>query len=393
MENVYIAAPCRTAVGSFGSSLKDIPAPMLGAAAIKGVLSRSGIDQKLIDQVFMGNVLQAGQGQNPARQAAFGALISEEIPALTINKVCGSGLTAASLAASLIRAGDAHCIVAGGMENMSRVPYYLPEMRYGGRLGNVSAVDGMIKDGLWDVYNDYHMGITAENIAETLNISREEQDAYALSSQQRASKAKAEGKFKDEIVPVEIPQKKGEPIIFCEDEYIRDDASPEQLAKLRPAFKKDGTVTAGNASGINDGAAAMLVVSEKIMKEQGLKPAARLVASATVGVSPALMGLGPVPAIKKLLEKVDMDINDIGLFEANEAFAVQSLGVVKQLGLPLEKVNVNGGAIAIGHPIGASGARIAVTLIHEMARRNVKYGIAAICMGGGMGEAVLFELV
>ncbi|MCL2409882.1 MAG: acetyl-CoA C-acetyltransferase [Oscillospiraceae bacterium] len=393
MENVYIVAPCRTAVGSFNGSLKDVPAPKLGAAAIKETLNRANIDPKLIDQVIMGNVLQAGLGQNPARQAAFAASIPESVPAFTLNKVCGSGLTAVSLAAALIRAGDAQCIVAGGMESMSGVPHYLPAMRDGARLGHANVVDGMIHDGLWDVYNDYHMGITAENIANVLEISREEQDLYALNSQQKASKAKSEGKFTGEIAPVEIPQKKGDPLIFCEDEYIRNDIAPEQLAKLRSAFKKDGTVTAGNASGINDGAAAMLVVSEQFMKEHNLNPVARFIAMATVGVDPTLMGLGPVAAVRTLLEKVGKTIGDIGLFEANEAFAVQALGVAKQLELPLEKVNVNGGAIAIGHPIGASGARIAVTLLHEMARRNETYGVATICMGGGMGEAVLFELV
>jgi len=393
MESIYIVAPCRTAVGSFNGSLKNISAPILGAAAIKETINRANINPKLIDQIIMGNVLQAGLGQNPARQAAFAASIPESVPALTLNKVCGSGLTAVSFAAALIRARDAECIVAGGMENMSAVPYYLPAMRDGARLGHTGAVDGMIKDGLWDVYNDYHMGITAENISDNLGISREEQDLYALSSQQKASKARLDGKFKEEIVPMNIIQKKGDTVVFCEDEYIRDDSSLEQLSKLRPAFKKDGTVTAGNASGINDGAAAMLVVSEKFMKEHNLSPIARFISAATVGVDPALMGLGPVPAVENLLKKVGKNIDEIGLFEANEAFAVQALGVSKQLKLPSEKVNVNGGAIAIGHPIGASGARITVTLLYEMARRNEKYGIATICMGGGMGEAVLFELV
>lgn len=392
MENVYIVSPCRTAVGSFNGALKDVPAPILGATAIKSTLARSGINPKFIDQVIMGNVLQAGLGQNPARQAAFGADIPEHVPSLTINKVCGSGLTSVSLAAALIRAGDAHCVIAGGMENMSAAPYYIPAMRSGARMGNSQAIDGMIKDGLWDAYNDYHMGITAENIADSLNISRNEQDNYALSSQQKAYNAKKEGKFKEEIVGVEIHQKKGEPIIFSEDEYIRDNMTVEQLVKLKPAFKKEGTVTPGNASGINDGAASMLLVSEKFMTEHELKPIARFVASATVGVNPALMGLGPVPAVKNLLKKVGMNIEDIGLIEANEAFAVQALGVMKQLQLDSDKVNVNGGAIAIGHPIGASGTRIAVTLLHEMVKRNEKYGIATICIGGGMGEAVLFEL-
>ena len=393
MKNVYIIAPCRTAVGSFQGSLKDLPAPKLGGVVIKEVLHRAGVKPELVDQVIMGNVLQAGQGQNPVRQAAFDALIPETVPAMTINKVCGSGLTAVSLAAALIKAGEAECIIAGGMESMSNTPYYLPALRDGARMGNAVAVDGMVHDGLWDVYNNYHMGITAENIAESLQISREAQDELALGSQQKAWEARKNGKFKDEIVPVEIPQRKGDPIVFCEDEYIREGASIESLQKLRPAFKKDGTVTAGNASGINDGSAAMLVVSEDFAEKHGLKCMARYVAGASVGVDPSVMGLGPVPTVKKLLEKTGMAISDIGLFEANEAFAVQALGVAKQLELPVEKVNVNGGAIAIGHPIGASGARITVTLLHEMARRKEKYGVATLCIGGGMGEAALFELL
>jgi len=393
MENVYIIAPCRTAVGSFQGSLKDMSAAKLGGVVIKEALNRAGVKPELVEQVIMGNVLQAGQGQNPARQAAFEALIPEVVPAMTINKVCGSGLTAVSLAAALIKAGEADCIVAGGMESMSNTPYYLPSLREGARMGNTSAIDGMVHDGLWDAYNNYHMGITAENIANSLQISREAQDEYAVASQHKASKARKDGNFKDEIVPVEIPQRKGDPIIFCEDEYIREGTSIESLGKLRPAFKKDGSVTAGNASGINDGAAAMLVVSEKFAKEHGLKCAARFVAGASVGVDPSVMGLGPVPTVHKLLEKSGLGVADIGLFEANEAFAVQALGVSKQLELPSEKVNVNGGAIAIGHPIGASGARVTVSLLHEMARRKEKYGIATLCIGGGMGEAALFELV
>jgi len=393
MENVYIIAPCRTAVGSFGGSLKSLTAAKLGGVVIKEALNRSGVKPELVDQVILGNVLQAGQGQNPARQAAMDAKIPETVPAMTINKVCGSGLTAVSLAAALIKAGEADCIVAGGMESMSNTPYYLPTLRDGARMGNAAAVDGMVHDGLWDVYNNYHMGITAENIAESLEISKEAQDAYALSSQHKASAARAAGKFKDEIVPVEIPQRKGDPVVFSEDEYIREGATIESLEKLRPAFKKDGTVTAGNASGINDGAAVMLVVSEKFAKEHGLKCMARFVAGASVGVDPSIMGLGPVPSVHKLLEKTGLKVADIGLFEANEAFAVQALGVSKQLELPADRVNVNGGAIAIGHPIGASGARVTVTLLHEMARRKEKYGVATLCIGGGMGEAALFELV
>ena len=391
MKNVYIVAPCRTAIGNFGGSLKGLTAANLGTIVIKEVLNRASMDMP--EQIIMGNVLQAGQGQNPARQAAIAASIPEHIPAMTINKVCGSGLTSVSLAAALIRAGEADVIIAGGTESMSNVPYYLPAMRNGAKMGNAQAVDGMVHDGLWDVFNDYHMGITAENIAELLKIAREEQDEYALNSQLKASNANSAGKFKDEIVPIEIPQKKGEPIIFKEDEYIRGNSSIEQLAKLRAAFKKDGTVTAGNASGINDGAAAMLVVSEDFVKEKGLKPFARFVAGASVGVKPDVMGLGPVPTVQSLLSKTGMAVSDIGLFEANEAFAVQALAVSKQLGLPPEKVNVNGGSIALGHPIGASGARITVTLLHEMARRKEKYGISTLCIGGGMGEAAMFELV
>jgi len=393
MENVYIVAPCRTAVGSFQGSLKDLSAAKLGAVVIKEALNRAGVKPEQVDQVILGNVLQAGQGQNPARQAAIFASIPETVPAMTINKVCGSGLTAVSLAASLIKAGDADCIVAGGMESMSNTPYYLPALREGARMGNATAIDGMVHDGLMDVYNNYHMGITAENIAESLEISKQAQDEYALNSQLKASKARANGAFKDEIVPVEIPQRKGDPVVFSEDEYIREGATIESLEKLRAAFKKEGTVTAGNASGINDGAAVMLVVSEKFAKEHGLKCMARYVAGASVGVDPSIMGLGPVPTVHKLLEKTELKVSDIGLFEANEAFAVQALGVSKQLELPADKVNVNGGAIAIGHPIGASGARVTVTLLHEMARRKEKYGVATLCIGGGMGEAALFELV
>lgn len=391
MKNVYILAPCRTAVGSFGGSLKDMSASKLGAIAIQEALQRAGITGEQVDQVLMGNVLQAGQGQNPARQSAIAAGIPAEKPAMTINKVCGSGLTAISVAAALIRAGEAQCIVAGGMESMSNAPYYLPAMRNGARMGNARAVDGMVYDGLWDIFGDYHMGITAENVAQQYGISREEQDAYALDSQQKAAKARAAGIFREEIVQVKIPQRKGEPVIFREDEYIRADASTRQMAKLRPAFKKDGTVTAANASGINDGAAALLVVSEDFMRERGCKPVARYVAGASCGVAPAVMGLGPIPSVRKSLEKAGLSVDNIDLYEANEAFAVQAIAVAKELALPAEKVNVNGGAIAIGHPIGASGARITVTLLHELARRGGTFGLSTLCIGGGMGEAAIFE--
>jgi len=391
MKKVYILAPCRTAVGSFSGSLKDMPAAALGAKVIGETLARSGVKPEQVDQVILGNVLQAGQGQNPARQASIKAGLSVDVPAMTINKVCGSGLTAVSLAASLIRAGEADCIVAGGMENMSAAPYTMPQLRSGARMGDVKATDVMIKDGLWDAFNDYHMGITAENVAERYGITREEQDAFALASQQKAVAARAEGRFRDEIIPVEIPQRKGDPVIFDQDEYIREDASAAQMAKLRPAFKKEGTVTAANASGINDGAAAMLVVSEDFMKANGLKPIARHVAGASCGVEPSVMGIGPVPSVNRALEKAGIGVGDIDLFEANEAFAAQAIAVSRDLGLDSAKVNVNGGAIAIGHPIGASGARITVTLLHQMKRQDAAYGVSTLCIGGGMGEAAVFQ--
>jgi len=391
MKKVYILAPCRTAVGSFSGSLKDMPAAALGAKVIAETLARSGVKPEQVDQVILGNVLQAGQGQNPARQASIKAGLSVDVPAMTINKVCGSGLTAVSLAASLIRAGEADCIVAGGMENMSAAPYTMPQLRSGARMGDVKATDVMIKDGLWDAFNDYHMGITAENVAERYGITREEQDAFALASQQKAAAARAEGRFRDEIIPVEIPQRKGDPVIFDQDEYIREDASAAQMAKLRPAFKKEGTVTAANASGINDGAAAMLVVSEDFMKANGLKPIARHVAGASCGVEPSVMGIGPVPSVNRALEKAGIGVGDIDLFEANEAFAAQAIAVSRDLGLDSAKVNVNGGAIAIGHPIGASGARITVTLLHQMKRQDAAYGVSTLCIGGGMGEAAVFQ--
>jgi len=391
MKKVYILAPCRTAVGNFSGSLKDMPAAALGAKVIAETLARSGVKPEQVEQVILGNVLQAGQGQNPARQASIKAGLSVDVPAMTINKVCGSGLTAVSLAASLIRAGEADCIVAGGMENMSAAPYTMPQLRSGARMGDVKATDVMIKDGLWDAFNDYHMGITAENVAERYGITREEQDAFALASQQKAAAARAEGRFRDEIIPVEIPQRKGDPVIFDQDEYIREDASAAQMAKLRPAFKKEGTVTAANASGINDGAAAMLVVSEDFMKANGLKPIARHVAGASCGVEPSVMGIGPVPSVNRALKKAGISVGDIDLFEANEAFAAQAIAVSRDLGLDSAKVNVNGGAIAIGHPIGASGARITVTLLHQMKRQDAAYGVSTLCIGGGMGEAAVFQ--
>ncbi|MGI5849966.1 MAG: acetyl-CoA C-acetyltransferase [Christensenellales bacterium] len=391
METAYIISACRTAVGSFGGSLKDVPAVKLGETVIAEAIKRAGISSDVIDEVIMGNVLQAGLGQNTARQAAIGAGIPIEVPAMTINKVCGSGLKAINLAAQAIRAGDADCVVAGGMENMSRAPFVLNDLRWGARMGNNAAVDVMVNDGLWEAFNNYHMGITAENVAEEYALTREMQDTLAYSSQQKAAKAREEGKFDDEIVAVAVPQRRSDPVIFDKDEYIKADTSADKLAKLRAAFKKDGTVTAGNASGINDGAAAVIVVSAKFVEKHGLKPLAKIVSWGSKGVDPKLMGLGPIPSAKAALEKAGLKIEDLGLIEANEAFAAQALAVAKDLGLNPDIVNVNGGAIALGHPIGASGARILVTLIYEMMRRKEKYGLATLCIGGGMGEATIID--
>lgn len=391
METVYIIGACRTPVGSYGGSLKDIKVSKLGEIVIEEVIKRSGIEVTDINEVIMGNVLQAGMGQNTARQASIGAKIPLEVPAMTINKVCGSGLKAVSLAAQAIKAGEADCIIAGGMENMSKAPYLLKGLRWGTKMGDTTSEDYMVKDGLWDVFNDYHMGITAENIAEDYEISRKEQDEFACKSQQKAQKATEEGRFAEEIVNVMIPQRKGEPIEFSKDEFIRGNTTIEKLSKLRPAFKKEGTVTAGNSSGINDGAAAIVVASEKFVKEKGIKPIAKIVAGGSKGVDPAVMGLGPIPSVKEALKKAKLTIEEIELIEANEAFASQSIAVAKELKLDKEKVNVNGGAIAIGHPIGASGARILTTLLYEMKRRDIKLGLATLCIGGGMGEALILE--
>ncbi len=390
MENVYLISACRTAVGSFGGTLKDISATKLGEIVIKEAATRAGIDLKDIDEVIMGNVLQAGLGQNPARQAAVNAGVPVESPAFTINKVCGSGLKAVSLGYAAIVLGDAKCVAAGGMENMSQAPYLLKQQRWGAKMGNVKVEDSMITEGLWDAFNDYHMGITAENIAEQYCISREQQDAFALSSQTKAGVARGEGKFKNEIVPVEIPQRRGEPIVFDTDEHIRE-TTIEKLGKLSPAFKKDGTVTAGNASGINDGAACILLASDTFVKANNIKPIAKIIGRGSMGVNPSVMGLGPVPSVKKALENAQLKMDDIELIEANEAFAVQALGVMKDLELEANIVNVNGGAIAIGHPIGASGARILVTLLAEMDKRDAEYGLATLCIGGGMGEALIVQ--
>ncbi|ABB13995.1 acetyl-CoA C-acetyltransferase [Carboxydothermus hydrogenoformans] len=391
MQEVVILSAVRTAIGKFGGSLKDIPAAELGAIVIKEALVRAQIPPAEVDEVIFGNVLQAGQGQNPARQAAIKAGIPVDIPAMTVNMVCGSGLRSVSLAATLIAAGEADLIVAGGMENMSAAPYAIPGARWGTRMGDGKIVDLMIKDGLWDAFYDYHMGITAENLAERYNISREEQDRFALESQRRAEKAIKEGRFRDEIVPVKLPQRKGEPLEFVQDENPRFDTTLEALAKLKPAFKEGGTVTAGNASSINDGAAALVIASSKKAESLGIKPMAVIRSWGATGVDPSIMGIGPVGATRKALKRAGLTIADIDLVEANEAFAAQALAVAKELELDLSKTNVNGGAIALGHPIGASGARILVTLLHEMKKSNSRYGLATLCIGGGMGVAAIVE--
>ena len=393
MREVYLAAMCRTAVGSYGGSLKDIPAAKLGEIVITEAIKRAGITAEDVDEVFFGNVLQAGLGQNPARQAALNAGLPITTPATSINKVCGSGLHCVSLAYRTIKAGEAECVIAGGMENMSLAPYAVNTARWGARMNNTQMTDVMVNDGLWDAFNNYHMGITAENVAEKFGVTREMQDELAARSQARAAESIAAGKFKDEIVPVVIPQRKGDPKVFDTDEYVRGGTTMEVLAKLRPAFKKDGTVTAGNASGINDGAAAIVVCSGEFLKKHNLTPMLKVVATGSVGVDPSEMGLGPIPSVRQALKKADLPIEKVDLFELNEAFAAQAYEVSNQLGLTPEKVNVNGGAIAIGHPIGASGARILVTLGYEMKRRNAKYGVASLCIGGGMGEALVVENV
>ena len=391
MNEVVIVSAVRTAIGSFGGSLKNISAIDLGAEVIKSALEKSKVDFNQVDEVIMGNVLQAGQGQNPARQASIKSGLSEKVPAMTINKVCGSGLKAVNLAAQSIIAGDSDCLVVGGMENMSQAPYILEDQRWGSKMGHGKTVDTMIEDGLWCAFNDYHMGITAENIAEEYGISREEQDDFAARSQQKAEKVIKENRFQDEIIPVEIPQRKGEPEVFKNDEYPRSGVTADGLAKLRSAFKKEGTVTAGNASGINDGAAALVIMSKKKAEELGLNYMATIKGYASAGVNPAIMGIGPVPATKKAMAKAGMKMNNLDLIEANEAFAVQSLAVMEDLNFDPEIVNVNGGAIALGHPIGASGARILVTLVHEMEKRDSKAGLATLCIGGGQGAATVIE--
>jgi acetyl-CoA C-acetyltransferase len=390
MTEVVIVAAGRTAVGKFGGSLAKIPAAELGAHVIKALLARSGVKPEQINEVILGHVLTAGAGQNPARQALIRAGLPDMVPGFTVGKVCGSGLKATHLAAQAIKCGDAEIIIAGGQENMSAAPHVLPNSRDGFRMGDAKLVDSMLVDGLWDVYNQYHMGVTAENLAKKYGVSREEQDAFAAASQNKAEAAQKAGKFKDEIIPFEIPQKKGS-IVFDTDEFIKHGVTQEALASLRPAFAKDGTVTAGNASGINDGAAAVIMMSAKKADELGLKPMARIKAYSSAGVDPSVMGIGPVPATQLCLRKAGWTHNDLDLMEINEAFAAQALAVNKEMGWDTSKINVNGGAIAIGHPIGASGARILVTLLHEMIRRDARRGLAALCIGGGMGVALAVE--
>ena len=392
MKDVVIVAAKRTAIGSFLGSLASLSAPQLGQTAIRAILDSAKVEPEQVDQVIMGNVLTTGVGQNPARQAAIAAGIPVQVPASTLNVVCGSGLRAVHLAAQAIQCDEAEIVVAGGQESMSQSAHYM-QLRNCQKMGNAQLIDSMVADGLTDAYNQYHMGITAENIVEKLGLNREEQDQLALTSQQRAAAAQEAGKFKDEIAAVSIPQRKGDPIIFAEDEYIKANTTLESLNKLRPAFKKDGSVTAGNASGINDGAAAVIVMKASKAKELGLTPMARIVSFASAGVDPAIMGTGPIPATTKCLEKAGWQVSDLDLIEANEAFASQAMSVNESLGFDLDKVNISGGAIALGHPIGASGARVLVTLLHGMQRTGAKKGLATLCIGGGQGVAMAVEAV
>ena len=391
MREVVIASAVRTAIGTFGGSLKDIPAVDLGALVIKDAVNRAGIKPELVNEVVMGNVIQAGLGQNVARQSAVKAGLPIEIPAMTINMVCGSGLRSVALAAQMIKAGDCDVVVAGGMENMSRAPYALETTRWGQRMGDGKIVDTMIKDALSDAFNNYHMGVTAENIVKEWGLTREELDEFSLNSQLKAEKAIKEGKFKDEIVPVMVPQRKGEPKVFDTDEGPRFGSTMEGLARLKPCFIKDGKVTAGNSSGINDGAAAFVVMSAEKATELGVTPLATIVSYGHKGLDPAIMGYGPFHATKAAMENANLTVEDMDLIEANEAFAAQSIAVAKDLHFDMSKVNVNGGAVALGHPVGASGARILVTLLHEMQRRDAKRGLATLCIGGGMGTAMIGE--
>ena len=392
MRQAVIVGACRTAIGSYGGTLKNVSARTLGAVCIKGALERAGVSPDMVDEVIMGNVLQGGLGQNPARQMMMDAGIPKEVPAWTMNMVCGSGLRAVSLAAQLIKTGDADVVVAGGAENMSQAGYVAPNMRWGQRMGNAVMIDEMVNDGLTDVFNGYHMGITAENVAEQWGLTREDLDEFALASQRKAEAAVTSGRFRDEIVPVEVPVRKGTPIVFDTDEYPKFGTKPEKLAALKPAFKKDGMVTAGNASGLNDCGAAVVVMAEEKALELGIKPLFRIVSYESAGVDPSIMGVGPIPASKKALEKAGLTIDDIDLIESNEAFAAQSVAVGRELGFDQEKLNVNGGAIALGHPIGASGCRILVTLMYEMMKReDAEKGLATLCIGGGMGTTLIVE--
>jgi acetyl-CoA C-acetyltransferase len=392
-DDVVIISGCRTAVGKFQGGLAGLSAPRLGAVVVREAVKRAGLSSDQVDECIMGNVLPAGLGQNPARQAAIFGGLSPSTGAMTINKVCGSGLKAVALAAQAVQTGNSSIVVAGGMESMTNAPYLLPQARKGYRLGNGQVIDSMVHDGLWDIYNDYHMGITGENVAEKYGITREEQDEFAVHSHRKAVAAMKECRFKSQIVPVEIPaKKKGEaPVLFDKDESPREDTTIEVLRSLKPAFKKDGTVTAGNAPGVNDGAAAVVVTSARRAKELGAQPMVRIVAQATSGVEPKWVMMAPVDAVKKIWEKTGWKSDEVDLYELNEAFSVQALGVMRELGLDPNRVNVNGGAVAIGHPIGASGARVLVTLIYEMTRRNVKRGIAALCLGGGNAVAMAVE--
>lgn len=394
MENtIVIASAVRTATGAFGCAFSGVSAVDLGATAIKAALEKANVNADAVDEVIMGNVLQAGLGQNPARQAAMRAGLPKTCPSMTINKLCGSGLKAVHLAYQAIAAGDADIVVAGGMENMSQAPFVLKGAREGFKMGDQKLVDTLLGDGLVCAFNDYHMGVTAENLADKYEITRNEQDSFAVKSQNKAEAAITSGRFKDEIVPVAVKQRKGDPIIVDQDEHPKFGSTLEKVGKLKPAFKKDGSVTAANASGINDGAAAVVVMSGKKAKELGVTPLVTIKANASAGVDPSIMGIGPVDAVKKALKKAEMELTDIDLVEANEAFAAQSLSVMKELGMSEDNVNVNGGAIALGHPIGASGARILVTLIHELKKREQKYGLATLCIGGGMGVATIIENV
>lgn len=391
MKEVVIVGAARTPIGSFGGSLKSVPARTLGAISIKAAIERAGIKPEMVDEVIMGCVLQGGLGQNVSRQMSLDAGIPIEVPTMTINKVCGSGLRAVELAAQIIKAGDADIIVAGGAENMSAAGYVMPAARWGARMNNTQMIDMMVNDGLWEAFNNYHMGITAENIAEQWGLTREELDDFAAKSQQKAVAAVQSGRFKDEIVPVEIPQRKGDPIIFDTDEYPKDGVTADSINGLRPAFKEDGIVTAGNASGLNDSGAAVVVMSKEKADELGIKPLCTIKSYASAGVDPRIMGIGPVPSSTKALEKAGMEMKDIDLIEANEAFAAQSVAVGKEMGFDEDKLNVNGGAIALGHPIGASGCRILITLMYEMQKRGAHTGLATLCIGGGQGTAMIVE--